>query len=132
MPVRFDFVYIAVITAAWAAYDYFVEWPGFLRRVREQPHRARIQEYWRVIVQQWAVVAVGAALWGSYARPWAALGLRIPDGFRLWTSIALTAGLALLFASNALAVSRSASARERVQRQIGTFEALLQHSAGEF
>jgi hypothetical protein len=52
MPEAADLSYVALFALAWPAYDYFVDWPGFRRRLRENPGRARLREYRGIIFQQ--------------------------------------------------------------------------------
>ncbi|HEY0380340.1 MAG TPA: hypothetical protein VGC87_25735 [Pyrinomonadaceae bacterium] len=56
MPEAADLIYVALFALAWPAYDYFVDWPRFRRRLRENPGRARLVEYRGIVFQQWLLV----------------------------------------------------------------------------
>src|SRR4051812_9995097 len=94
MTTTADLLYVALFAVAWPLYDYFVLWPAFLRRLRGEPHGARLWVWAVTIGQQWLLVAAGVVLWLREDRPWAALGLSAPAGWRLGVSI----GLVLLLA----------------------------------
>jgi membrane protease YdiL (CAAX protease family) len=132
MPEVADLIYVAVFALAWPAYDYFVDWPRFRRRVRENPGRARLGEYRGIVFQQWLLVAAGVALWLRTGRPWGALGLAAPEGWRLWASAAAVALLAALFARNAYRVVRSDEKKERVRKGVGRIGQLLPRTTEEF
>ena len=40
-------------------------------------------------VGAWALVAVGIALWVTHDRSWELFGFSVPDGWRMWTSLAV-------------------------------------------
>jgi len=131
-PAVLDLVYVALLAVAWPIYEYFVDWPTFQRWLRDKPRHARLYEYWRTICLQWLLVAIGVALWIKAGRPWSALGLRAPDGWRLWVS----AGAVLLFAAHiarsAAAVARSPEKRARLRGRVKSIGPLMPHSAREF
>jgi membrane protease YdiL (CAAX protease family) len=76
-----------------------------------------LYEYWRTILQQWLFVAIGVALWLEAGRPLSALGLRAPDGWRLWASSGVVFLLAAHFARNAAALARNPEKRARVRER---------------
>ena len=55
----------------------------------------------------------------------------MPDGWRLWTSIALFLLLAAYFAYAVATLARSSEARASVRQQIGTLTAVLPHTRTE-
>jgi membrane protease YdiL (CAAX protease family) len=132
MPEATDLIYVALFALAWPAYDYFVDWPRFRRRLRENPGRARLLEYRGIVFQQWLLVAAGVALWLRAGRPWGALGLVAPEGWRLWASAAAAVLLAALFTRNAYRVAHSDEKKERVRKGVGRIGALLPRTNEEF
>jgi membrane protease YdiL (CAAX protease family) len=132
MPSIPDLLLLASIAIAWPLYDYFVDWPRFLRWLDEGRRGARAKEYWLTLRRQWLLLAVGATLWHRAGRPWSALGLRAPEGWRLWVSAALLTLVAALNLSNALKVARSSSAKASVRKAIAPVEALVPHSGADF
>ena len=126
-----DLLYVALIAVAWPLIDYFVFWPAFLRRSQVDPARARTWLYGWTIAQQWALVAVGAALWVANDRSWTSFGFSVPDGWRLWTSIALFLLLAAYFAYAVAALALSCEARASMRQQIGNLTTFLPHTRTE-
>jgi membrane protease YdiL (CAAX protease family) len=131
MPAALDLVFLALLAIAWPLYEHFVDWPRFLRSLRDDPLRARTREYRATIATQWLVAAAGLALWARAARPWPALGLAAPHGWRLWAAAGAVALVAALYASQAAALARSPRARARVRRAVEPLEGLLPHTTAE-
>lgn len=131
MPAAPDLVFLALLAVAWPLYEHFVDWPRFLRRLRDDPLRARPREYAATMATQWLLAAAAAALWVRTDRPWTALGLAAPGGWRLWVAAAAVTLLAALYGSQAAALARSPAARARVRKAIAPLEALLPHTAPE-
>jgi membrane protease YdiL (CAAX protease family) len=77
------------------------------------------------------VVAVGAVLWKWNDRSWTSFGFSVPDGWRLWTSIALFLLLAAYFAYAIAALALSSEARASVRQQFGQLTPLLPHTRTE-
>src|SRR4029079_10041985 len=131
MPALPDLLYVALFAVAWPLFDYFILWPAFLRRSETDPARAR-KSIWAVtLAEQWALVAAGIALWLSNDRDWAALGLPLPGGWRLWGAVGLVLLLVVFHARTAAPVARSSRARASVRKQLGTLATLLPHKRTE-
>src|SRR5262249_46466881 len=79
----------------------------------------------------WALVALGAALWTRSDRSWRSFGLSLPEGWRLWTSIALVLLVAAYEVLVVVTVARSAEARASVRQQSGAFTAVLPRTPAE-
>src|SRR5262244_1584576 len=126
-----DLLYVALFALAWPLYDYLILWPAFLRRASTDPTRARWRMWSSTLVQEWSLVAVGVLLFIAFHRPLAALGLRMPAGWRLWASAALLAGVATNYFYSARRVASSAKAQESVRRQLGQLSLLLPHTQRE-
>jgi|GEM_PF-355793 len=131
MPAAPDLVFVALLAVAWPLYEHFVGWPRFLRRLRDEPLRARPREYAATMATQWLLAAAAVALWVRAGRPWRALGLAAPGGSRLWLAAVALTLLAALYGSQAAALARSPGARARVRQAIAPLEALLPHTAPE-
>ncbi|MFL5541183.1 MAG: CPBP family intramembrane glutamic endopeptidase [Longimicrobiaceae bacterium] len=115
MSTALDLAFVLLIAAAWPLYEHFVDWPSFQRWVREKPHAARVREYARTIGVQWALAAVGTMLWLRAGRPWSALGVRMPEGVRLWAGATLVLLLGALYARQVAALARSPGTRARLR-----------------
>jgi uncharacterized protein len=135
MPTRLELIYALLIAVAWPVYDYYIDWPRFLRRLREDPLRARLREYPSAILLQWLLVGVCVFLWLHAGRPWADLRIHIPmllpRGWRLWGSCALLAMLAGLHIRNVIKLNGSARTRAQVRAQMKNVEPLLPRTGNE-
>jgi membrane protease YdiL (CAAX protease family) len=78
------------------------------------------------------LVAFGAAIWMASDRSWESFGFRIPEGWRLWTSIALILLLAAYHVYAVVALACSSEARASVRQQFGNLgSAIMPHTRGE-
>ncbi|HKK07414.1 MAG TPA: hypothetical protein VKA44_00865, partial [Gemmatimonadota bacterium] len=91
-----DLLYLAFITAA-LLLDHVALWPSFLRRAEADAGRARAWVWSAWMTMLWTLVAAGAALWLVTGRPWEALRLSVPHGWRLWSGVVLLAAVALVY-----------------------------------
>ncbi|HXF49116.1 MAG TPA: CPBP family intramembrane glutamic endopeptidase [Verrucomicrobiae bacterium] len=126
-----DLLYVALFAVVLPLVDYLVFWPAFRRRSQADPARARTWLWAWTILGAWPVVAVGAALWAANDRSWASLGFSVPDGWRLWISIALVLLLAVYHASAVATLVRSSEERASLRQQIGTLTAIAPHARTE-
>ena len=117
MPNLIDYLFVLAFAVGLPLWDYLYSWPALRRRLEEDPARARKRLWIAAIVCPWILVAVGAALWMSAQRPWAALGLAMPEGWRLWTSLGLVMLIAMYQVQCVLAVGRDAKVRDSVRQQ---------------
>jgi membrane protease YdiL (CAAX protease family) len=126
-----DLLYVALFALAFPLWDYLVFWPAFRRQSQADPARARTRLWQIAIGSGCALVAVGAALWVANGRSWTSFGLSVPDGWRLWTSIALFLLLAAYHAYAVATLAGSSDARASMRQQIGTLTALVPHTLTE-
>ncbi len=126
-----DLLYVAFFAVAAPAIDYAVFWPAFRRRSQADPSRARRWLWGWAIGGAWPLVAVGAALWVANDRSWRSFGFSVPDGWRLWTSIALFLVLAAYHAYAVATLARSSEARASARQQVGTLTAVVPHTRTE-
>jgi membrane protease YdiL (CAAX protease family) len=105
-PATSDWLYLALIVGV-LLIDHLVLWPAFLRKSRANPGRARrwLWSCWMVFL--WTLVAAGVALWSAAARPWSALRLTAPHGWRLWLAVGLVLAVAMASAQPVLRIARS-------------------------
>jgi membrane protease YdiL (CAAX protease family) len=123
-----DLLYVALFAVALPLWDYLFFWPAFRRRAQADPARARTRLWTVAIVCAWPTVAVGAALWAANERSWTSFGFAVPDGWRLWTSIALVGLLAAYHAYAVATLARNSEARARVRQQIGALTDVVPHT----
>ena len=96
MPTVLDLIFLVFLAAIVPAYDYWVDWPHYLRALDRDPNGARVPWYRRVMLQQWVLTAVAVGLWRYQGRAWSDLGFRPVGGLRLWL---VACGLLLLGAT---------------------------------
>ena len=89
MPTLPDLLFIAVFAVVGPLIDYSFFWPGYRRLSQADPAWARRWLWASAMGQQWSLVAFGAAIWMASGRSWTTFGFTVPDGWRLWTAIAL-------------------------------------------
>lgn len=123
-----DLVCLALI-ALTLLIDHFVSWPSFLRRSKVDPGRARLWLYSAGIGQLWTLAALVAVLWLYEGRPWRALRLIAPDGWRLWASLGLVLSLAIALAMPIFKIARPG--RTRRFRMSAEVEARAPHTRSE-
>ncbi len=126
-----DLLYVALFAVAFPLWDYLVFWPAFHRQSQADPARARTRLWTLAIAYAWALVAVGAALWVANDRSWTSFRFSVPDGWRLWTSIALLLLLAAYHAYAVATLARSSDARASMRQQFGKLTAVAPHTRTE-
>lgn len=131
MTTLLDLLYVALFAVAFPLWDYLVFWPAFHRQSQADPARARMRLWRLAIGSAWPLVAVGAALWVANDRSWMSFGFSVPDGWRLWTSIALFLLLAAYQTYALATLVRSSDARASMRQQIGKLTAVLPHTRTE-
>ncbi len=126
-----DLLYVALFAVTLPLVDYLVFWPAFRRRSQANPARARIWLWAWTIIGTWLVVAVGAALWTANDRSWASLRFSVPEGWRLWTAIAIVLLVATYYVLAVATLARSSDARERLRQQFGPVTSVIPHTQTE-
>jgi membrane protease YdiL (CAAX protease family) len=126
-----DLLFVALFAAVGPLIDYSVYWPAYRRLSQADPAWARRWLWASAIGNLWWVVAVGAALWLASGRSWTSFGFTVPDGWRLWTSIALVLLLVAYHVYAVMALALSAEARASLRQQFGPVTAVIPHTRTE-
>jgi len=126
-----DLLYLALIAVAGPLLDYGVFWPAYRRLSQADPAWARRWLWASSIGNQWTVVAFGAALWMASDRSWTSFGFTVPEGWRLWTAIALFLLVAGYYAWAIATVARSADTRANLRQQFGPVASVIPHTRTE-
>jgi membrane protease YdiL (CAAX protease family) len=125
-----DWCYSGLI-ASWLIVDHFFTWPAFLRRSQIDAPSARLRLWtlWMTLLWALTVIGVGIRLWDK--RAWDALGLSVPSGWRLWGSVILIVGVAVLQALTVAKIMRISGPKPKLRAQLGELAKMLPHSQGE-
>ena len=127
-----DLLFVTSFAVAGPLITYSVYWPAYRRLSQADPAWARRWLWASNICEQWWLVALGAAIWIASGRSWTTFGFTIPDGWRLWISIALFLLLAAYFVYAIATVARSSDARASVRQQFsGELATVLPHTRTE-
>jgi hypothetical protein len=126
-----DLIYVALFAAVGPLIGYAVYWPAYHRLAQADPAWARWWLWASTIGEQWMLVAFGAAIWMASARSWNSLGFTVPDGWRLWTAIALVLSLAGYYVYAAVSVVRSAETKASLLQQVEPIKALMPRTPAE-
>jgi len=106
-----DVLYVA-LAAIWLCLDSLVLWPSLVRRAKDDPSRARVSLWSSTMVMLWTLLAGCVILWTFEGRPWAALRLVMPHGWRVLASIGLLLAIAIIYARPVAKITR----RDRSKR----------------
>jgi membrane protease YdiL (CAAX protease family) len=112
-----DILYVVLFAVVGPLIGYSHYWPAYRRLSHADPAWARRWLWRSTIGDQWWLVAFGIALWMASDRSWESFGFAVPDGWRLWTSIALCLLVAAYFAYAVATVARSSDARASMRQQ---------------
>jgi hypothetical protein len=122
-----DWCYSGLI-AFWLIVDHFLIWPAFLRHAQRDAPSARLRLWAVWMTLLWALTVIAAGIWFWDKRAWDELGLSVPQGWRLWGSVILLAGVAVLQAQTALKIARISGPKPKLRMQIGELAKMLPHS----
>lgn len=133
MPNAIDLVFAAIVFVAGAFLDYFVLWPYLLRKLSRGEAGARTRVYRIIMAGEWLATIFVAGRWWVLARPWTALWLLPPRGWRLLAgTLALLAGAALWLLQTRALARLSAEKRTALRQRSGHLLALVPHTAAEY
>lgn len=131
MPTTGDLLYVALFAVGGPLVDYAAFWPTFFRQSPTDQARARRRTWTSSILQPWTTVAAGAALWTWNGRSWTSFGFTVPDGWRLWGSIAVLLLVAGYYIAGVISIIRSADMRANVRQQAEPIAGLMPHTRSE-
>jgi hypothetical protein len=100
-----DAWYLALL-AICLSLDTFVVWPAFLRRLLVNPGRARVWLWSSWMIELWLLLAGSVLVWQVEHRPWAALRLVLPRGWRVVVTIGLLLALGAVYGRGAAKIAR--------------------------
>ena len=98
------FVFVAVVVASIVEYKYF--FPRFRADVAANRPGTHTRAYRRAILGEWLFAIFAIMIWATHARPWRALGLTMPHGWRLALSLVIVLAAAALMTLQLWSVAR--------------------------
>ena len=112
------FVFMLVVVASIFEYVYF--WPRFRADVAAGKPSARVSAYRRGVLGEWAFTIAAIAIWTTFARPWSAMRLGLPHGWRLavgilFVLVAVALVVLQLWSVARLPVERRVAARPKLR-----------------
>ena len=113
MPGLTDWLFTFTLLVIATLYEYAYFWPRFRAAVAAGRADARPTAYRRGIIGQWLFAGTAVLLWWATERPWPALRLAVPHGWRLSFAIGV-----VLAAIGLLALQLWSVARLPVERRI--------------
>lgn len=131
MPTSFDLMYVALFAVGFPLYDALFGWPAYARRRQADPARARAWLWSTSMVQAWCFVGLGAGYWLYAGRPWSALKLTMPEGWRLAVAVALVAAYSVYQLYSIAQLRRDPALRESVRPQVAAVADVVPHTRPE-
>jgi hypothetical protein len=126
-----DLLFVALFAVVGPLISYSVFWPAFHRLAQVDPVWARRWLWKSAIGELWTLVAFGAALWMARDRSWTSFGFTVPDGWRLWTAIAVCLLPAAYYAWAVRSLARSPEAMASLRQQVEPLRAMMPQTRTE-
>jgi membrane protease YdiL (CAAX protease family) len=126
-----DLIYVAAFAFVGPFLDYATFWQAQRRLSQSDPAWARQWTWKTAIGHGWLLVGLGAAIWIAQGRSWASFGFVVPEGWRLWTAIAVVLLAAAYYVLGALTVAGNSETRAKVRQQCEPLSAVLPQSRSE-
>ena len=132
MPTGADLVFVFVLLVVASAYEYWYFWPRFRAAAAAGRPDARTWGYRHGVIGQWLFATAALAIWMLYGRPWAALRLGLPHGWRLVLGAGYVAAAAALVVLQLWSVLRLSPERRIAARpKLGNVAFMLPRTAAE-
>jgi len=133
MPNSADLVFAAIVFVAWQSLDHFVFWPRSQRRLAGGEAGARTRVYCIIMAGLWLPTIFVAGRWMVLDRPWSALWLLPPRGWRLALGILIVLAVGALWRSQDRKLARlSAERRAALRARSAHLLPLAPHTSGEY
>ena len=109
---------VSVIILAGPVWEHRVGLPRLRAQLASGEPGALARGYNQIMLQQWGLTALALAVWVMPGRPLAALGLRLPEGWRAVLGLGLIVALVLLMVQQTRALRTQAAMRTKVRPQV--------------
>lgn len=132
MPTTFELIVAGLIAVAYPIWDYR-SWSGMLRTIRSGRPNPRLPVYWEIMARLWLMTLVIVGLWIRSDRPWSALGLVSPAGWRVGVTAALVLAVLTVHVLQTRALARLSPDRlERLRSSDAPMVAFTPHTRAEY
>jgi membrane protease YdiL (CAAX protease family) len=129
-PVDVVFVFVLVVVASILEYVYF--WPRLRADVAAGKPSARLSAYRRGVLAEWGFTIAAIAIWTAFARPWSAMRLGLPHGWRLAVGLLFVlAGVGLVVLQLWSVARLPVERRVRARPKLRNVAFILPHTARE-
>jgi len=133
MPNTVDLVFATLVFVAYPSLDHFVIWPRLQRKLTSGEAGVRTHVYWVIMAALWLPSLFVVARWMVLARPWFALWLLPPRGWRLIPGTLGVLAVAGLWRSQARKLAGlSAERRAALRSRSAHLLPLAPHTAREY
>ncbi len=132
MPSLADVVFVVALVVAASVFEYVYFWPRFRAEVAAGKPSARVSAYRRGLAGEWAFTIAAIAIWVTFARPWSAMRLALPHGWRLAVGLVLVVIAVAFVILQLWSVARlPVERRVRARPKLGNLAFMLPHTAHE-
>ena len=87
MPSLTDAVFVFALVVVGSLVEYVYFWPRVRAEVAAGKPSARVSAYRRGVLGEWAFTIAALAIWSAFGRPWSAMRLGLPHGWRLGVGV---------------------------------------------
>jgi membrane protease YdiL (CAAX protease family) len=87
MPSLTDVVFVVALVVVASLVEYLYFWPRVRADVAAGKPSARVSAYRRGVLGEWAFTIAALAIWSAFGRPWSAMRLGLPHGWRLGVGV---------------------------------------------
>jgi membrane protease YdiL (CAAX protease family) len=132
MPALVDVVFVFVLVVVVSILEYVYFWPRVRADVAAGKPSARVSAYRRGVLSEWALTIAALAIWIAFARPWSAMRLGLPHGWRLAVGLLFVlAGVGLVVLQLWSVARLSIERRVRARPKLLEVAFVLPHTARE-
>lgn len=116
MPGRVDLVFACLLVVVLPVVEYAYFWPRFRSAVAAERSGVRTRRYREITIAEWLLALVAIAIWAAHERPWSALSLSIPQGWRLAVGAVIDVAVLVLVVVQGVSVARFSAEKRAAAR----------------
>lgn len=132
MPSLADVVFVFALAVVASTFEYLYFWPRFRADVAAGKPSARVSAYRRGVTGEWAFTIAAIAIWTMFGRPWSAMRLGLPHGWRLAVGVVFVLAAVALVVVQLWSVARlPVERRIQARPKLGTVAFMLPRTARE-